>query len=81
MPALFLGKAAECEIVELDEAVEQRPGRIDLDRQARLGEVDLDIVRTFRKTPADLFFVLAQQIFDEFLSRIARKVFRRIHKA
>jgi hypothetical protein len=61
-PTLFLGKAAEPEIVELDEAAEQRPGWIDLDRQAAFGEIDLDLVRAFRKTSADLLFMLAERL-------------------
>ena len=73
MPTLFLGKPAEPEIVELDEAAEQRPGWIDLDRQAAFGEIDLDFVRAFRKTSADLLFMLAEQILDEFLPRVAGK--------
>jgi hypothetical protein len=64
-----------------NEVVEQRSGRIDLDRQAALGEIDLDIVRAFRKTPADFLFMLAQQILDEFLPRVPGKVLPRIHKA
>ena len=80
-PALFLGKAAEREIIELDETVEQHPGRIDLHRQAALGEIDLDLVRAFRETPADLLFMLSEQIVDEFLPRVAGKILRRIHKA
>ena len=31
--ALFLREAAECEIVEFDEAVEERPRKVELDRQ------------------------------------------------
>ena len=72
---LLLGKAAQREIVELDEAVEQPPGWIDLHRKAALGEIDLDLVGAFRKTPTDLLFMLAEQILDEFLPRVAREDF------
>jgi hypothetical protein len=73
MPTLILGEAAEREIVELDETIEKRPRWIDLDRQAAFGEIDLDLVRAFRKTPADLLFMLVEQVVDEFLPRIAER--------
>ena len=79
--ALFLGEAAECEIVEFDEAVEERARRIELDRQTAFGEIDLDFVRPFRKTSADLLFMLGEQIPDEFLPRVSGKMFRWIHQA
>ena len=43
-PPLLLGKTVQREIVEFDEAVEQPSGRIDLHRQAALGEIDLHLV-------------------------------------
>jgi hypothetical protein len=38
-------------------------------------------VRAFRKTSADLLFMLAEQILDEFLPRVAGKILCRVHKA
>ena len=55
---LLLGKAAERETIELNEAVQQPPRWIDLHRQAALSEIDLDLIGAFRKTPADLLFML-----------------------
>jgi hypothetical protein len=71
VPTFFLRKSAKREIVELDEAVEKRPGRIDLDRQAALGEINLDLVRAFCKTATDLLFMFVEQVLDEFLPRVA----------
>ena len=55
---LLLGKAAKRETIELNEAVQQPPRWIDLHRQAALSEIDLDLIGAFRKTPADLLFML-----------------------
>jgi hypothetical protein len=43
----------------------EQPPRIDLHREAALVEIHLDLVGGFRKTPADLLFMLAEQILDE----------------
>ena len=57
------------------------PGGIDLHRQPSFGEVDLNLVRALLQAAANLGFVLAQQIVDELLARIARDPFGRIHEA
>jgi hypothetical protein len=46
---LLAGEAREAEVVQIDEAVEQRAARIDLHREPGFGEVDLDRVRTLRE--------------------------------
>ena len=53
------------EIVQIDEAVQQLAGRIDLDRQPSFREVDLHLVRTLLQAAANLGLVLVQQIVDE----------------
>jgi hypothetical protein len=81
LPTFFLGEATQREIVKLDKALQQSPGRIDFDCQPALGEIDLNHVRTFRETPPDLPFMLAQQIVDKFLPSVAGKILRRVHQA
>lgn len=65
---LFGRKARQREVVQIDEAVQQVPGRIDLHRQAAFGEVDLHLVGALPKTPPDLYLVLRHQIVDELLA-------------
>ena len=69
-------KALEYTVVQLDERVEQPARGIQFERQAAFGEIDLDFVSTFRKTPADLLFMLGEQIPDEFLPRVSENMFR-----
>ena len=47
------------------------PGGVDLDRQPPFREVDLHLVRALSQAAADLGLVLAQQVVDELLARIA----------
>ena len=50
---------------------------IDLDRQPAFGEVDLHLVRPLAQAAADLGLVLAQQVLDELLARVAVDLVRR----
>jgi hypothetical protein len=43
--AVLRGESRQREVVEVDEAVEEMPGRVDLDRQTPFREVDLNLVR------------------------------------
>ncbi len=56
-------------------------GRVDLDRQPPLGEVDLHLVRALPQAAADLGLVLAQQVVDELLARVAGDLVGRVHEA
>src|SRR5262245_26991281 len=80
-PAFFRGESREREIVQIDEAVEEIPEGIQLNCQALLGEVNLNLVRALLQTAANLGLVLAQQILDEFLARITGNPFGWIHEA
>ena len=75
------GKAAQRNVVEIDEAREQLAARINLHRKAAFGEIDLHTMRTLLQTTTYFRLVLAQQIIDELLPRIVRKAFRWIHQA
>ena len=79
--ALLGGEARQRQVVQVDEAVEQVPGRVDLHRQPPLGEVDLHLVRALLQAAAHLGLVLAQQVVDELLARVAGDPFGRIHEA
>jgi len=70
--ALVGGKSRERQVVQIDEAMQQPARGVDLHREARLGEVDLDLVGAFGPTAPDLDLVLGQQIVDELLARISR---------
>ena len=69
--ALGVREPRQREIVEVDEAVQQLPGRIDLDREPPFGEVDLHLVRALVEAAPDFRLVLAQQVVDELLARVA----------
>src|ERR1700682_580266 len=60
--------------------MQQFAGRIDLDREPRLREVDLYLPCAFPETVAPLRLVLAQQISDELLPRITRNRVGRVHQ-
>ena len=47
-PALLGREPGQRQVVQVDEAVEQMPGRVDLHREAALREVDLHLVRALR---------------------------------
>ena len=74
-------QAAERQVVEIDEAGEQGAGGVDLDGEARFGEVDLHHVRAHRETAPDLGDVLVDEVFDELLARVVGDAVGRIHEA
>ena len=80
-PALFRRKTRQRQIVEVYKTVEQLAGRINLHGQPCLGKVDLHLMRSLLQAPSYLGFMLAQQIFDEFLARIIGNVLGRVHQA
>jgi len=48
--SFFDGEARQRQIVQIYKTVEQKPGRIELDRQAPFGEIDLNLVRALLQT-------------------------------
>ena len=68
---LLVGELVEHPVVQVDERVEQAAGRIELERQARLGEVDLDD-RAALEAAADLRRRLGDEVLEEGLARVAR---------
>src|SRR5207237_6249561 len=71
-PALFGREPRKGEIVEVNEAVKEMPGGIDLDGQPCFGEVHLDLMRALFQAAAYLGLMLAQQVVDELVARIIR---------
>ena len=58
--AVLGGEPRQREVVQVDEAVQQVAGRVDLDRQPALREVDLHLVGALAQAVADLGLVLAR---------------------
>ena len=54
------GEARQRQIVEIDKALQEIPGRVDLKRQPSFGEVDLHLVRALAQAGAHLGLVLAE---------------------
>jgi len=80
-PALLDGETRQRQIVQIDEALQEIPRGIELDRQPSFREVDLHAVRTLLQTVANLRFVLAQQVINKFIARVAGNPLGRIHQA
>jgi hypothetical protein len=78
---LLRREALEDTVVELDEAAEELSGGIELEREPRFGEVDLDLVRAALEAASDVCLGLAEQIVDERLPRIALDPVLRVEKA
>ena len=66
--ALVGGEPRQRHVVQVDKAVQQVAGRINLHGQAPLGEIDLHLVRASGQTAADLGLVLIEQIADELIA-------------
>ena len=79
--ALLGGEPRQRQVVQVDEAVQQVAGGVDLDRQPPFGEVDLDLVRALPQAAADFGLVLAQQVVDELLAGVAGDLLGRVHEA
>src|SRR5438876_2039336 len=79
--ALLWRETREREVVQVDETVKELPGGIDLHGKPRFGEVYLNLMCSFLQAASHLGFMLAQQIFDELLPRIARNAFGWVHQA
>ena len=78
---LFGGEPRQGQVVEVDEVGEQLAGRVDLDRQPALGEVDLHAVRALAQAGADLGLVLPEQVVDELVAGVAGDLVGRVHEA
>ena len=70
---LFLREAIEHQVVQRHPVAEELPGRIELQRQAALGEVDLHAVRALLERATDVGLALRHQVLDERLPWIARR--------
>ncbi len=71
-PLALLGReAVEHAVVQVDEAPQQAARRVELQRQPRLGEVDLDVVGARVEAAADVGLRLVDQIRDERVPRVA----------
>ena len=68
------------EVVQVNEAVEKMPGRIDFYGQPSFREVDLNLIRAFLQAAPDFGFVLVQQVVDKLLSRVVFDFLWRIHQ-
>src|SRR5258708_8319608 len=79
--ALFGRETRQREIIEVDEAVQEMSGGIDLYREASFGEVHLHLASALVQAAPDLGFMLAQQVVDELLARIIPNLLRRVHQA
>ena len=79
--AVLGGEPRQREVVQVDEAVQESPGGVDLDRQPPFREVDLHLVRALPQAVADLGLVLAQQVVDELLAGVAGDLVGRVHEA
>ena len=62
---LFLREAIEHQVVQRHPVAEELPGRVELQRQAALGEVDLHAVRALLERAADVGLALGHQVVDE----------------
>ena len=78
--ALLRREPREREVVERDEAVEQRAARVELHREARLGEVDLHAMGAEREAAPHLADMLGEQIIDEPLAGITGDLVGRVHE-
>ena len=78
---IFDGEPRQRQVVQVDEAVQQLPRRVDLHRQPAFGEIDLHLVGTRRQAAADFRLVLGEQIVDEGFAGIAGNALRGIHQA
>ena len=78
---IFGGEARQRQIVQTNETIQEIAGWIEFNRQSSFREIDLHFVRALLEASANLHFVFAQQIVDEFLARVTWNVFRRIHEA
>jgi hypothetical protein len=52
-------------VVQIDEAPQQLPGRIELEGEPAFGEVDLDAVRALGEAASDLCLSFGQKVRDE----------------
>jgi hypothetical protein len=75
------GEPRERQIVQTNETVQKFARVIQFDRQSTFREINLHFVSALLETPANLYFVFAQQIVNEFLARVPWNIFRRVHEA
>src|SRR5262249_44672322 len=81
--ALALGgaEARQREIVEIDEAVEQRAARLDFHGEPAFGEIDLHCMCSLVQATAYLAGMLIEEVSDELFARITSERLLRIHQA
>src|SRR5258706_8553448 len=79
--ALFRRETRQREIIEVDEAVQEMPGGIDLYREGSFGEVPLHVASALVQAAPDLGFMLGRQVVDELLARIIPNLLRRVLQA
>ncbi len=68
------------EVVQIDEAREQRPRWVDLQRQACFREIDLHRGRALREAATNFGDMFGHQVLDEVLARIAWDRLVRVHQ-
>jgi hypothetical protein len=68
------------DIVQVNEAVQKKPGGINLHGQSSFGEVHLNLVRTLFQAAPYLGFMLAQQNVHEMLARIIQNRLVWVHE-
>jgi len=78
--AFLVGQPAQDLVVQVDERIEEAARRIELERQARLGEIDLD-GRASLEAATDLGGRLSDEVLDERLAGIAGDPVPGIHQA
>ena len=79
-PALLWRETRQREIVQVNKAIKEPPGGIDLHGQPCFGKIDLNLMRPLLQATTYLCLMLAQQIFNELLVRIIRDAFGWVHQ-
>ena len=78
---LVVREPLEHAVVEVDEAIEECPRGVELDREPALGEVDLDGVRTLLEAAPDVELRLSHQIVEELRPRVTLDPVCRVQEA
>ena len=79
--ALLGGELLKHLVVQIDERTQQLPGRVELDGEPALGEVDLHAVRAAVQGAADVGGRLVHQVCQERLPRVAVDAAGRVDQA
>ena len=78
---LRFAEAVKHPVVQGDELIEDAAARVQLQRQAALGEVHLHHVSAGLQTAADIGFRRVRQVIEEFLARVGGQAVRRVQQA